>query len=152
MRTTFRATAVGAAALMVGMLAGPAAAQEEVEGGLEECIAAVEANLEESEAIAAEIDGATRPTLEELAEQGLSPAEICAIYGVEVLDLVIEAPPEEPEEPTEVAAEQEVAPVEVLGVQLARTGIDALVLALIGVGLLGLGFVAVRRKGGATEA
>lgn len=153
MRTTFRATAVGAAALMVGMLAAPVAAQE-VEGGLEECLAAVEANLEDSDALPSEIDGVARPTIEELEAQGLGPAEICAIYGVEVLDLVIEAPPEEtpPVETPPAAAPADVAPVEVLGVQLARTGIDALVLALIGVGLLGLGILAVRRKGGAAEA
>lgn len=37
------------------------------------------------------------------------------------------------------------APTQVLGVSLVRTGIDAIVLALVGIGLLGLGFLAIRR-------
>jgi len=48
-----------------------------------------------------------------------------------------------------VTIEQEEAvgatPTQVLGVSLVRTGADSLVLAVVGLGLLGLGFLAIRR-------
>ena len=78
---------------------------------------------------------------------GLTNEEIlalCAIYlpDLEVLPEVIERQPE-PE--VEVAAVVAAQPTEVLGVSLARTGANTLVLALFGALLVGLGFLAVRR-------
>lgn len=89
-------------------------------------------------------------TVEFLAEQGQTLADVCSIYIVDVLpEVQPEATPDPDPVPPAVRPEQpeQAAPVatEVLGVSLQRTGIDALLMAVIGAGLLGLGVVAVRR-------
>lgn len=80
-------------------------------------------------------------TVEYLATQGQTLADVCSIYIVDVLP-EIEEPEPEPEPEVEPEPEPEPA---VLGVTLQRTGIDALMIALLGAGLLGLGVLAVRR-------
>ena len=96
-------------------------------------------------------------TVDFLAERGQTLADVCSIYIVDVLPDVVDEedevePDPEPEPDTpdpdpepEPTVEIEEEPAEVLGVSLQRTGIDALLMAVIGVGLLGLGVLAVRR-------
>ncbi len=88
-----------------------------------------------------------------LAEQGQTLSEVCSIYIIGVLPDVGDPDPDDDDEvddtvdvDVEVVAddEEDVAPA-VLGTTLQRTGVDALVLALFGAVLLGLGVVAVRR-------
>ena len=90
-------------------------------------------------------------TVAYLETQGQTLAEVCSIYIVDVLpEVQPEATPDpdpvppavRPELPEQADPEPEPA---VLGVSLQRTGIDALLMAVIGAGLLGLGVVAVRR-------
>ena len=71
-------------------------------------------------------------------------AQLCVIYvgELEILPEVIER---EPEPEPEVAAVVEARPTDVLGVSLAVTGANTLILALFGALLVGLGVLAVRR-------
>lgn len=79
-------TRVGATVASVALLittAVPAVAQEGFSEDAESCAAAVAA-LDDS-LLAPISDELPRPTLEELLERGLSPDEICTIYGADVL-------------------------------------------------------------------
>ena len=135
-----------AATMAVMMLLGPLAAtafaqQGFADEGFGSCVAAV-AQMDDSPLVD-DIDGDERPSLEDLVTQGLNPAEICTIYGVDILPVVEERElPEEAEVAADVVAAQ---PTDVLGVSLARTGANTLVLALFGVMLISLGVLAVRR-------
>ncbi len=142
MRGRLLTAATMAVLLLLGPLAATAFAQEGfADEGFGSCVAAV-AQLDDSPLVD-DIDGDARPSLEDLIAQGLNPAEICTFYGVDVLPVVEER---EPPEETEVAAEVITAqPTDVLGTSLAATGANTLLLALVGVFLVGLGVLAVRR-------
>ena len=137
-----------AATMAVMMLLGPLAAtafaqQGFADEGFGSCVAAV-AQMDDSP-LAPITDDFPRPTLEDLLAQGLNPAEICTAYGVDVLPVVEEREPDDDDE-AEVAADVVAAqPTDVLGVSLARTGANTLVLALFGALLVSLGVLAVRR-------
>ena len=66
-------------------------------------------------------------------------------YAVQVLDAEPITRDDVEEDVAIGDAPTAVVGAQVLGVQLARTGIDAVIVALIGAGLLGLGVVALRR-------
>jgi hypothetical protein len=142
-----------ATVLSVGLLAGPAAAQEGFPPG------GCEASLAGGTVEVANEDG-TPFTDEEieflLEESGLTIEEICTIYGVEVADVVLTpparppAPPAPPVTPAAPAAPAAM-PTEVLGEQLSRTGTDIALMVAAGLGILGLGFLALRRTRGTTE-
>ncbi|MFU8841971.1 MAG: LPXTG cell wall anchor domain-containing protein [Nitriliruptoraceae bacterium] len=142
MRCRLLTAATMAAVLLLGPVAATAFAQEGfADEGFGSCVAAV-AQLDDSPLVG-DIDGDERPSLEDLIARGLNPAQICTIYGVDVLPVVEER---EPPEETEVAGEVITAqPTDVLGTSLAVTGANTLLLALVGAVLVGLGVLAVRR-------
>jgi hypothetical protein len=137
--------------LAVGLLAGPAAAQEGFPpGGCEAAVVGGTVELENDDGTpftAAEIEYL-------LEESGLTTEEICTIYGVEV-GPVVEVPPTKPTTPppaTRPVAERPTAmPAEVRGQGLARTGSEIAVLIAVGLGVLGLGVLALRRTRGTSE-
>jgi len=146
MRYRLLTAATMAMLLLLGPLAATAFAQQGfTDEGFGSCVAAV-AQLDDSP-LAPSTEDFPRPSLEDLFEQGLNPAQICSIYLVDVLPVVEEREPREPldddEEP--VVAVVAAQPTEVLGVSLARTGANTLFLALFGALLVGLGVLAVRR-------
>ena len=152
MRMKLRTTTVAVVALMLGMVAAPALAQDADDpevASLEACLAAFEAGFPKVLEAAGVTD--TDSFAAWLEAEGFDVDEACEIdgsYVPEVLGVVIERPDNGTPDDDEIAAviAQTVEPpsAAVLGVQLARTGLDAAVIALIGVGLLGLGVVAVR--------
>lgn len=136
-----------AAMLLAGPLAATAFGQEGFEAEGDGSCAAAVAALDDSPLVD-EVDGDARPSLEDLLARGLDPDEICTIYGVDVLPVVEEREPEDEEEvdgEDEVIAVTTAEPTDVLGVSLARTGTDSLLLVVLGLGLVGLGVLAVRR-------
>jgi hypothetical protein len=76
-------TALLSSLVLLVATAFPAFAQEGFGGDAESCAAAVEA-LDDS-LLAPISDDLPRPTLEELLDRGLTPDEICTIYGADVL-------------------------------------------------------------------
>lgn len=127
-----RTNSLMAGVMALGLIGAPAFAQDAPEGfTVESC----------GEDIA--LGAPEGFTLDDLPTD-LSLEEICSIYGVEVLDVVEEPVAERPDEV--VPTSEPVQPTQVLGVTLARTGIDAALLVLFGMALLGLGAVAVRRS------
>jgi LPXTG-motif cell wall-anchored protein len=142
MRGRLLTAASMAVLLLLGPLAATAFAQEGfADEGAGSCVAAVA--LMDDSPLVDDIDGDLRPSLEDLIAQGLNPAQICAIYGVDILPVVEERdPPEETEVAGEVITAQ---PTDVLGTSLAATGANTLLLALVGAFLVGLGVLAVRR-------
>jgi LPXTG-motif cell wall-anchored protein len=147
--------------LALGTIAAPAVAQENVEGfTLEECVSALAASsgfalssAQQAELASLDVTGATPvkqlfDTLfdgtgdpEFVVAAGVTLGEVCSIYGVNVL-------------PTRFDRNGNgngngVPPTKVPGVKtpppLPVTGTDAILLALLGAGLLGLGYVALRR-------
>ena len=179
MRMKLRTTTVAVVALMLGMVAGTAWAQESPEvADAEECLLAVLVSganfLPEDEFPAPETDefgaivnpdgyfesnpGIVDDFLDFLDELDVDVADICELGGTyvpDVLGVVFEQPDNGTPDDDEIAAvvAQPVDPpsAEVLGVQLARTGLDAAIIALIGVALLGLGVVAVRGTRGRVD-
>ena len=181
MRMKLRTTTVAVVALMLGMVAGTAWAQESPEvADAEDCLLAILVSdvnfLPEDEFPAPETDefgGIVDPDgyfeanpdiaddfLAFLDGLGVEVDDICELGGTyvpDVLGVVFERPDNGTPEDDEIAAvvAQPVDPpaAEVRGVQLAVTGLDAAMIALIGVALLGLGVVAVRgTRGRADEA
>ena len=170
MRMKLRTTTVAVVALMLGMVAGTAWAQESPEvADAEDCLLTILVSgvnfLPEDEFPAPEtgdlgeiVDlggyfaanpGIVADFLALLADLDVAVADICEIGGTyvpdtDVLGVVFERPPSDEEIDAVVAQPVDPPSAAVLGVQLARTGLDAAVIALIGVGLLGLGVVAVR--------
>lgn len=163
-------TMLAMSALLLAMAAGSAFAQEGFDA--EQCAEEIATSYAEGDEAAqalyedrfAGLEGEELVTAVEewLEENDLTLDDVCTIYGaVEVLPEAPEVLPGDPEEfepePETVPdppAERPVPPVEppvdavpaeVLGISLQRTGIDAIVIALAGVTLLGLGLVAVRR-------
>lgn len=136
-----------AAMLLAGPLAATAFGQEGFEAEGDGSCAAAVAALDDSPLVD-EVDGDARPSLEDLLARGLDPDEICTIYGADLLPVVEEREPEDEEEGDEeddVIAVTTAEPTDVLGVSLARTGTDSLLLVVLGLGLVGLGVLAVRR-------
>lgn len=136
-----------AAMLLAGPLAATAFGQEGFESEGDGSCAAAVAALDDSPLVD-EVDGDARPSLEDLLARGLDPDEICTIYGADLLPVVEEREPEDEEEvdgEDEVIAVTTAEPTDVLGVSLARTGTDSLLLVVLGLGLVGLGVLAVRR-------
>lgn len=139
-RRMFRTGGLLVGLLTFGLVAAPALAQDAPEGFTTESCG--------EDIVLSAPEGFT---LDELPAD-LSLAEICSIYGAEVLDVT-----EEKEKPTDEEREDDgglesVEPAQVLGVSLARTGIDAGLLVVMGLGIVGLGIVAVRRPGRDREA
>jgi LPXTG-motif cell wall-anchored protein len=155
-----RVWVVVAAVLAVGAFAAPATAQEGFT--LEECVGSIAANsgfalsdAQRAELAAMNVTGDTlvKEVLEALFDGTDDPefvvaddetlAEICSIYGVNVL------PTRFDRNGNGNGDGNGVPPTEVRGTKITRglpvTGTDAIVLALIGAGLLGLGYVALRR-------
>jgi LPXTG-motif cell wall-anchored protein len=130
-----------AAMLLAGPLAATAFGQEGFEAEGDDSCAAAVAALDDSPLVD-EVDGDARPSLDDLLAQGLDPDEICTIYGADILPVVEER---EPEDEEEIVAVTTVQPTEVLGVTLAETGVNSALLVVLGLGLVGLGVVAVRR-------
>lgn len=136
-----------AAMLLAGPLAATAFGQEGFEAEGDGSCAAAVAALDDSPLVD-EVDGDARPSLEDLLARGLDPDEICTIYGADLLPVVEEREPEDEEEvdgEDDVIAVTTAEPTDVLGVSLARTGTDSLLLVVLGLGLVGLGVLAVRR-------
>lgn len=152
MRMKLRTTTVAVVALMLGMLAGPALAQDTAESeveSLEGCLAAFEAGFSEVLDAAGVTD--TDSFEAWLKAEGFDVDDACEIGGTYVPDVaavVIERPDNGTSRDDEIATviAQPVDPpaADVLGAQLARTGMDAALIALFGVALVGLGVVAVR--------
>lgn len=147
-----------AAMLLAGPLAATAFAQEGFEAEGDGSCAAAVAALDDSPLVD-EVDGDARPSLEDLLARGLDPDEICTIYGADILPVVEEREPEdedrvsEDDDDVDVVAVTTAEPTDVLGVSLAETGTNSLLLVVLGLGLVGLGFLAVRRpKRGSTAA
>lgn len=133
MKLKLRMTTVFAGLLALGLVGGPALAQEGFAPG---------ACADDVALVAPE-----GYTVDDLPDD-LSPEELCTIYGVGVIDVGEEEPDDVTGEKTEVLVSTEsVEPPQVLGTALARTGVDATLLAVFAVALLGLGVVAVRRSG-----
>jgi hypothetical protein len=182
MQIKFRMTTLGVVVLAMGLLAGPAVAQEAQDApegfsSIQACQAAVRqvSNDVATPGISAEL----RARVQRLVDSG-DAGTICTIYIP--VDFEPPGPPTEPPvDPPEVGGEVIDRPAtpgtpgtpatpptpqvpqvpatpgspatggvsveapQVLGVTLSRTGADAGLLVLLGVGLLGLGAVAVRR-------
>lgn len=133
-----------AAMLLAGPLAATAFAQEGFEAEGDGSCAAAVAALDDSPLVD-EVDGDARPSLEDLLARGLDPDEICTIYGADILPVVQERVPDEDGVQVDVIAVTSAEPTDVLGVSLARTGANTLLLVVLGLGLVGLGVLAVRR-------
>ena len=154
MRMKLRTTTVAVVALMLGMVAAPALAQDADDpevASLEACLAAFEAGFPKVLEAAGVTD--TDSFAAWLEAEGFDVDEACEIdgsYVPDVLSVVFEferpdnGTPDDDEIAAVIAQTVEPPSAAVLGVQLARTGLDAAVIALIGVALLGLGVVAVR--------
>lgn len=164
--TRFTAATVAIVALLASAFAIPASAQEGWEN-LQACATAISEYLESQVAEEDRADtflllnGETISVSELLAELA-DVSELdrdgeladwivanCNIYITETLPQFFERPPEAPvtpdDEEPEVAGVSLTRPAEVLGVSLPITGTDAVILALFGALLLGLGVLAVRR-------
>jgi LPXTG-motif cell wall-anchored protein len=134
MSRTLRIKSLMVGVLALGLIAAPALAQDAPEGfTVESCGGDIALGAPEGF------------TLDDLPTD-VSLAEICSIYGAEVLDVVEERTDAQPDDV--IATLEPVEPAQVLGVTLAKTGIDAALLVLFGMALLGLGVVAIRRSGG----
>jgi LPXTG-motif cell wall-anchored protein len=153
------------AVLSLGVLAAPATAQEGFT--LEECVVALAANsgaelsdaqLDELRAL--NVTGSTpaKPLFDTLfdgpddpefvVDDDVTLGEICSIYGVDVLPIQFERD-DNGNGVNGVDVGEGVPPTQVLGVQQERrlpiTGTDAIIIALVGLGLFGLGYLALRR-------
>jgi LPXTG-motif cell wall-anchored protein len=157
-----RAVMAVIAILAFGAIASPAMAQESIEGfTFEECVAALAANSgvalnagQRAELEALKVTGATRvkevfgalfdgpDDPEVVVAEDVTLGEICTIYGTDVLPIRFER------NGNGAGNGQERA--RVLGVTERRplpvTGNDAALIAVFGLGLLGLGYVALRRS------
>ena len=146
------------AVLLFGLLAVPAAGQtnDRIEGfDVDACVEALQAQLDgqdaDLEAFFSSVPGfladpGEEPDLSEITRddlpEGLSLAEICTIYGADVLGVVIER--EDNGEEEDVAAiGVPTEPDEVLGVQLAVTGADTIVMVAVGLLLAAIGALAI---------
>lgn len=168
-RTRCTAAMVALVAMLLSLLAAPAAAQPEGFDDIQSCADAIILTLEEDvpederDETAVFVEGVGDVDFADLIAQlqeaeDLPPGQAlanwilqnCVIYLVDVLPVIIERPgtPGPPETGTpepEVAGVTLTRPAEVLGTRLPMTGTDAIFLALFGAVLLGLGTLAVRR-------
>jgi LPXTG-motif cell wall-anchored protein len=159
-----RAVMAVIAILAFGAIASPAMAQESIEGfTFEECVVALAANSgvalsagQRAELEALKVTGATRvkevfgalfdgpDDPEVVVAEDVTLGEICTIYGTDVLPIRFErngngAGNGNGQERARVLGVTERRPLPV-------TGTDAALIAVFGLGLLGLGYVALRRS------
>ena len=120
----------------------PAAAFAQAGFDVDDCVAAV-AQLDDSVLVDA-VDSDRRPSIEDLRARGLDPAEICTIYGADVLPVTLDRQPAGEGE-VQAVVTSAAEPRDVLGVSLAVTGANMWLFLAIGIGLVGLGVLAMRR-------